>query len=896
MRFKTATKATKAPKDLLNKKKSVVSKLLDNLVGEKKELSKYWKVVKQIEDFEPKISLLSDEELKLKTLEFRKRLVGFKDEKLEEKLKEILPEAFAVVREASHRAIGMKHYPVQMIGGMVLNEGRIAEMKTGEGKTLVATLAVYLNALPEQNQVHVVTVNDYLARRDASWMGKIYDFLGLKVGIIQNQASFYFKLGEGASEQDKLRRKAGLLEDLEDGEHEDSKTVLDVENLVPCERKRAYWDDLTNTVVDVVYGVNSEFGFDYLRDNMAQTKDAVSQKNGHTVAIVDEVDSILIDEARTPLIISSQGDDSSEKYNRFASLVTKLNPDLDYDVDEKRKVVTLTSLGLEKVERMLGVNNLYESSENVGLIHHLDQALKAKALFRNNKEYVVKDNEILIVDENTGRMMFGRRFNQGLHQAIEAKEGVEIKSESKTSASVTFQNFFRLYKKLSGMTGTAETEAEELFKIYKLLVVSIPTNKPSQRVDKIDQMFKTERGKFMAVVRDIKEAHEKGQPVLVGTTSIERNAMLAEMLKQAGVPFQLLNAKNHEKEAKIISEAGKKGSVTIATNIAGRGVDIKLGGEPPEKDATQVEWDRWEKEHQEVKNLGGLFVIGTERHESRRIDNQLRGRAGRQGDPGMSRFYISLQDYILRVFGGDRVSYYNILPIPEDQAIENGLLNKLVEQAQKKIEGQNYDIRKHVTDYDDVVNRQRKVIYERRRKVLFNDGFDYKSEITKTFERRVHVLISGIEFEKVKKPNLDSLNKVAKGLKEIANIAELSVEGLELLLKSNKYKIKLVESKVLEIISSYLNQKWEIYNEKAKEGISRYVFLRAIDILWIEQLVSIDHLNDSVRFRGYSQKDPLTEFKHDGMALFESLLNEIDAEIARTVLKVTPNLVPQEMV
>jgi preprotein translocase subunit SecA len=524
-------KMTKEQKEL--NKRSLTSKVLSRLVGEGKELSRYDKTVAKILNLEDKYKAMSDSELKAETERFRAKFVGVTDIKIKEKiLNDILPEAFATVREGAYRAIGLKHFPVQLIGGMVLHEGRIAEMRTGEGKTLVSTLSGYLNALPPQNQVHLVTVNDYLARRDASWMGQIYNFLGLSIGVIQNQASFYFKFGAESSEINDKKRSAGMLETFEDGVKEDSRTVLDVEHLVHCDRKRAYWDDELDRPVDIVYGVNSEFGFDYLRDNMASTPQEVSQKAGHKVAIVDEVDSILIDEARTPLIISSQDADSSARYKQFSSIVKRLRRDIDYEVDEKRKIVTLTELGIEKVEREIGSPNLYGSPENVVLIHHLDQALRAEALFTKDKEYVVRDGEIVIVDENTGRMMIGRRYNQGLHQAIEAKEDVQVQSESKTTASITFQNYFRLYEKLSGMTGTAATESEEFFKIYKLIVVTIPTNRPISRIDKVDNIYKTEKGKFEAIAMDVQAMHKTGQPVLIGTTSIEKNLLLSEFLKK----------------------------------------------------------------------------------------------------------------------------------------------------------------------------------------------------------------------------------------------------------------------------------------------------------------------------------------------------------------------------
>ncbi len=888
----TKAKSTTTKQRTVVKDRSQFKKFLDNLIGEKKEINKYLAVVKKIEDFDAKMQGLSDSELKAKTFEFREKLKGLKEKEMEKKLLELLPEAFAVVREAAWRTIGQKHFPVQLIGGMVLNDGRVAEMRTGEGKTLVATLAVYLNALPENNQVHLVTVNDYLARRDASWMGKIYDFLGLTVGIIQNQASFYFKLGAQAGSVEDKKRNAGLVDTYEDGSLDDSRAVLDVENLVHCDRKRAYWDEEANQPVDIVYGVNSEFGFDYLRDNMANTPEEIVQKAGQTVAVVDEVDSILIDEARTPLIISSQDADSSARYKQFAELVKKLNPEVDYKVDEKRKTVTLSEFGIEKVERMLGIKSLYGSSENVVLIHHLDQALKAWALFHREKEYVVRDGEIVIVDEFTGRLMFGRRYNQGLHQSLEAKEGLKVQPESKTVATVTFQNYFRLYNKLSGMTGTAATEAEELFKIYKLLVVTIPTNKVMVRKDYVDKIFKTEAGKFQAIVRDIKAIHETGQPILIGTTSIDKNLELSKQLKEAGVPHQVLNAKNHEQEAKIVSEAGKKGSVTLATNIAGRGVDIKLGGEIPDDETKKEEW---KKLHEEVKNLGGLFVIGTERHESRRIDNQLRGRSGRQGDPGMSQFYISLEDYVLRVFGGDRMSYYkNILPIPDDEPIQNKLLSGLIEEAQKKIEGQNFDVRKHVTEYDDVINKQRSVIYSRRKKVLLNEGFEWQKEIEKSIYNAVYNTLTIVKKPTGRKSNInqEQLKEASNILKNILNLADFDTGVISVLLKDHKFKYSKVAKILAEKLNYQLKTRWEIYEDRVQSALARFMFLRAIDILWTEHLVTIDHLQDSVRLRGYSQKDPLVEFKQDGMSIFMNLLEEIDQEAAATIFKISPDIVP----
>jgi preprotein translocase subunit SecA len=874
-----------------NYKRNFISRFFSKVEGEQKELKRYSHVVREIEEFDTKIQAMSDDQLKNQTVKFRTALAGIVDEKqLERKLKEILPEAFATVREAAFRVIGQKHYPVQLIGGAVLHEGRVAEMRTGEGKTLVSTLVGYLNALPEQNQVHLVTVNDYLARRDASWMGQIYDFLGLTIGVIQNQASFYFKLGAESDETSEHKRAIGQVDSLEDGEM-DGKTVLDVKNLVACSRQRAYNLE-SEKPVDIVYGVNSEFGFDYLRDNMAQTPDEIVQKAGHNVAIVDEVDSILIDEARTPLIISAQDEDSSSRYKQFSKLAQKITVGIDCTVDEKRKTVILTDLGIEKVESLLGINSLYETSDNVVLVHHLDQALKAEFLFKREKEYVARDGEIVIVDENTGRLMFGRRYNQGLHQAIEAKESMAVQSESKTTATITFQNYFRLYKKLAGMTGTAATEAEELFKIYKLLVVTIPTHRDTKRTDYVDKIYKNEMGKFESIVRDIKALNQNGQPVLVGTTSIEKNMLLSSLLTAASVPHQVLNAKNHEQEARIITDAGKFGAVTIATNIAGRGVDIKLGGEMPE-DPKSV--SAWKEEHEKIKNLGGLFVIGTERHESRRIDNQLRGRAGRQGDPGMSQFYISLEDYIIRVFGGDKIEYYkNILPIADDEAIQNGSISWLIEQAQKKIEGQNFDIRKHVTDYDDVISKQRTVVYSRRQKVLLNDGFDASPELEKSLTRDVYKIISSLPKASSKdKINTLALRSVSQNLKNIVNIPDFDEEVMAILYIDNKFNYAKIASFIFEKINYQLKTKWEVYPAETQLGMTRFAYLRAIDVLWTEHLVTIDHLQDSVRLRGYSQKDPLVEFKHDGMQSFTGLLEEIDSEVTRTIFKLTPELVPE---
>lgn len=893
----TKTKPRKAAnhdKTLKTSQKNPIARLLSGLVGENLELAKYWKVVKQIEALDSQMQALSDHELSAKTVEFRARLANVKEKELEKALNDLLPEAFAVVREASFRTIAKKQFPVQLIGGMVLHNGRIAEMKTGEGKTYVAPLAAYLNVLAPNSQVHIVTVNDYLARVGASEIGEVFEFLGLSVGVVQPNSSFYFKLGYQADDQSETKRDIGKVDDLVDGVIEDNRSVVDVKNLVPCDRKRAYELE-DKTQVDIVYAVNSELGFDYLRDNMVQSPADIVQKAGQVMAIVDEVDSILIDEARTPLIISSEDESSSSKYRQFSKIANNLNKDLDYTVDEKRKVVTLSDLGIEKVERTLNIQNLYLDPTNVVLIHHLDQALKAKALFHREKEYVVRDDEIIIVDEFTGRMMYGRRYSHGLHQALEAKENIKVQSESKTVATITYQNFFRLYKKLSGMTGTAATESEELYKIYKLLVVTIPTNRAMVRLDQVDKIYKTENGKFTDLVRDIVKVHETKQPILIGTTSIDKNLALSAALKAAGVTHEILNAKNHEQEARIISNAGKKGSVTLATNIAGRGVDIVLGGHQPEEAS---EKEQWRADHDEVVSLGGLYVMGTERHESRRIDNQLRGRAGRQGDPGKSRFYVSFDDYILRVFGGDKVSYYaNILPVAEDEAIEYSSMAWLIEQAQKKIEGQNFDARKYVTEYDDVINKQRTVVYSKRRKVLLNQDFKYQYETEASLFREIERALKQVEKPTKRDTIKDEIYKAnlfrsCSDLKSIVELPEFEIDQLEKSLKAAKYNPKNLTPRLHKLVLDALKERWVNYSESEKSAVTRFGFLRSIDTLWTEHLVTVDHLQDSTKLRYIAQKDPLTEFKEEGMSLFTNLLKEIDREVAVTIFKITPSVLP----
>lgn len=662
---------------------------LSKIFGDSNE--KYLKnlspVIEKINSFEKDFEKLSSEEIKSKTKEFKERL------KKNETLDDILPEAFALAREASRRTLNQRHFDSQLIGGIVLHQGKIAQMQTGEGKTLAATLPAYLNAL-EGKGVHVVTVNDYLAKRDMIWMGQIYDALGLSTGCIVNESGYVYDADYKNKEEDKTRDEQGNFKIIQ-------------EFLKPVSRKEAY-------AADITYGTNHEFGFDYLRDNMVYESNQEVQR-GFNFAVVDEVDSILIDEARVPLIISSQEQEATEKYYNFAKIVSVLEKDIDFVIDEKLKTATFTDEGQNKVVKSFGSDPWLEN--DIITTHQLEAALRAKALFLKDRDYTVKNGEVLIIDEFTGRILPGRRWSGGLHQAVEAKEGVKVNPESLTVATVTFQNYFRMYKKLSGMTGTALTSAEEFDKVYKLDVVPIPTNKPNQRQDFSDKVFKTEQGKYKAVVREIKELHEKGQPILVGTKSVERNEYLAKLLEISGIPHNVLNAKNHEREGEFVAQAGKKGAVTIATNMAGRGVDILLGGNPNTKE-----------ESEEVKKLGGLHVIGTERHDARRIDDQLRGRAGRQGDPGSTQFFISLEDDLMRIFGGDRIkNLMTVLNVPEDEPIQAGMISGAIESAQSKIEGFNFDARHHLLEYDDVINKHREIIYKKRKEIL--EKADFSKEI-----------------------------------------------------------------------------------------------------------------------------------------------------------------------
>jgi len=853
--------------------------MLEKIIGtySDRELKRITPIVDQIESLEPEIKALSDEQLKAKTQEFKKRLTDG------ETLDDLMPEAFAVVREASLRVLGMRHFRVQLIGGIVLHQGRIAEMKTGEGKTLVATLPVYLNALAGKG-VHVVTVNDYLARRDSEWMGKVYNFLGLSVGLI-------------------------------------------VHGLDNEQRRKAYNCDIT-------YGTNNEFGFDYLRDNMVIYKSDMVQRDLH-YAIVDEVDSILIDEARTPLIISGAGDKSTDLYKKADSFASRLkvkvftetddkqsdeDVDADYIVDEKAHTAALTSRGVAKAEQFFGIENLSDP-DNMTIFHHINQALKAHGLMKRDREYVVKDGEVIIVDEFTGRLMYGRRYSDGLHQAIEAKENVKVERESKTLATITFQNYFRMYEKLAGMTGTALTEEQEFQTIYKLDVIEIPTNMPMIRVDYPDCVYKNETGKFNAVIDEIIERHKNGQPVLIGTISIEKSELLSSMLKKKGIPHQVLNAKFHEKEAEIIAQAGKLGAVTIATNMAGRGTDIVLGGNAeflakqelrkqgyPEElinestsfnDTSDEEilkiravykqlHDEFKKqtnqEKEKVLEAGGLHIIGTERHESRRIDNQLRGRSGRQGDPGSSRFYISLEDDLMRLFGSDRLTaIVNTLGLEDDQPIEHRMLSNAIENAQRRVEGKNFDIRKHVLQYDDVMNKQREVIYGQRKQVL--NGENLRDFFMKMIENTVDGLVAAYCGE-TPHPDMwdwESLRAQAGNLFMIKDGLVLTREEMEDYTKDDLKKTLLDAA-----IQLYEAREAE-YGPELMRELERIVLLKVVDEKWMDHIDAMDQLRYGVGMRAYGQRDPVVEYKYEGFEMFEEMIRNIHEDSVRRILHIRVN-------
>ncbi len=809
----------------------MLQKILKNIFGEGRLLSRYRKLVAEINACEDELASKTDDELRALTSDLRNIDEG--DEKL--------VRAFALVREAAKRTLKQRHYDVQLIGGMVLYEGNIAQMATGEGKTLVATLPVYTHALRES--VHVVTVNDYLARRDAVWMGQIYDFLGLKTSCLTSAGSFLYDPTHLVEEK---KEDADKTRDREGGFHI-------VQNfLKPISKKDAY-------EADVIYGTNTEFGFDYLRDNLVYSLGEKTQR-GHHFAIVDEIDSILIDEARTPLIISAPQEESSDLYREMAQVVKRLKEDEDYVVDRKLRSATFTEEGIEKIEKMLRLPNAYDPS-GFRYLHYLESALKAQALYHKDKEYVVKDGEIIIVDEFTGRMLHGRRYSGGLHQAIEAKERVAIKQESRTLASVTIQNYFRLYTKLAGMTGTAKTSAEEFHKVYNLDVIEIPTNRPIARKDQSDLIFQTKNAKWVAVIEEIKKRNEIGQPVLVGTTSIENNEILSVLLTHEGVRHQVLNAKQHEKEGNVIAQAGKFGGVTVATNMAGRGVDIILGGNPTTPE-----------ESQKIKELGGLYVIGTEKHESRRIDNQLRGRSGRQGDPGESRFFISLEDDLIKIFGGEKLkNMMQRMNVPESMPLESSLISKTIESAQSKVEGFNFDARKRTLEYDDVLNKQRYGVYRHRDEVLaLSDEAVipyYESTLLDAMEMLVGLEMDGEVFEW----NFEEFLKMCEA-NLISDKETLGEKVSEQLQKHEDVDVETMRREIKELFMDALRSAFERHKISQKQPTLLKSFLLTIlDRLWMDQLETLDELRESVQLRAYGQHDPLVEYKNEAHRLFKGL-------------------------
>ena len=864
---------------------SLITKLFGTFSD--KELKRIQPITQKVLDLKPKYEALSDEELQAVTPALKQRLADG------ETLDDILPDAFAACREASRRVLGMEHFPVQITGGIVLHRACIAEMQTGEGKTLVATLPVYLNALAGKG-VHVITVNDYLARRDSEWMGKLYRFMGLTVGLVVHGVT-----AEG--------------------------------------RKAAYRADIT-------YGTNNEFGFDYLRDNMVVQKEQMVQR-GHAYAIVDEVDSILIDEARTPLIISGSGGDSSalyQKADQFASrlkksVVTELDDkedqdaqaDGDYVVDEKRRTATLTQEGIKKAEAFFGVENITDA-DNMTLLHHINQAIKARGVMKRDIDYVVRDGEVIIVDEFTGRLMIGRRYNEGLHQAIEAKEGVKVAAESKTLATVTFQNYFRMYEKLAGMTGTASTEADEFSEIYGLNIVTVPTNRPRQRQDMHDVVYKTVKGKYNAVIEQVVECHAKGQPVLVGTVSIEKSEILSRLLKAKGVPHNVLNAKNHEREAEIVAQAGKKGAVTIATNMAGRGTDIVLGGNAPYLAKTKMRAEGFTEEQiaeadghgetdnedilaararfeallaeyqpaisaeaEEVRAAGGLFIVGTERHESRRIDNQLRGRSGRQGDPGASRFFLSLEDDLLRLFGGDRVqALMDTLNLDEDTPIENKMLTSTIESAQKKLEARNFSIRKNVLQYDDVMNQQREIIYGQRRKVL--NGEDVSASLHQMMEESIKASVAAfLGGDVAEEWDFAALRRHYLGWLCVESDFHYTTEQL------NDLKREDVENLLLERGKKILAIKEQRYGAPIMREVERICLLRNVDLKWMDHIDNMDQLRQGIALRSYGQKDPVVEYRIEGFEMFDAMVESIREDTVKMLLTVelrTPEAPKREQV
>ena len=821
-----------------------------------KEIKRLTPIVEKINSLEDSVKKLKDKDFAKKTEEFKARVAEG------ESLTAILPEAFALVREAARRTLGMRNFDVQLMAAIVLSEGKISEQKTGEGKTLSAIPALYLHSLTGKG-VHLVTVNDYLARRDAGWMGPILNLLGVSVASIINNQSFIY-----------------------DPEYtHESTTDPRLVHLKTVSRKEAY-------LADVVYGINSEFGFDYLRDNMAQNMNDLVQR-GYYFAVVDEVDSVLIDEARTPHIISAPDEAPSQRYYEYAKVIKQLNPETDYKIDEKLRTAHLTDHGIGKVEKLYGVSDIYE--KDFDTVYHLEAALKARALFHREKDYIVRDNQVILVDEFTGRLLDGRRLSEGIHQAIEAKENVPIQRESKTLATVSLQNYFRMYERLAGMTGTAVTEAEEFRKIYKLDVVVIPTHRDVNRQDHPDSVYKTSRGKYTAVVAEIEKAYKKGQPVLVGTTSIDKNEIISNLLTRKKIKHQVLNAKNHLKEAEIIANAGKKGTVTVATNMAGRGVDIILGGEKPDDEKLAA---KWQKEHDEVLGLGGLYVIGTERHESRRIDNQLRGRSGRQGDPGASRFFVALDDDIMRLFGGDRIAgLMTRFNMPEDVPLEHPLVSKSIENAQVKVEGFNFDNRKHLVEYDDVLNKQREIVYQLRRKVLESTLEDTSTNsasnaaavgLKDEVQKRIHAAVASVVQMAVAKMQAgeETVNEeIAEAFITVIPFDEASKQQLI----SQLQQVHSTEEKIeflIKIADDVYAKREEQLGNKLSRDVEKFVMLSVIDNLWMNHLDAIDNLRQGIGLRGYAQRDPLVEYKNEAYRMFEQLMWSIDDEIVHRIYKV----------
>lgn len=844
-----------------------------------KVVAKLRQEVESINGFEGAIAALTDEQLQAKTAEFKQRLAEGAG------LDDLAHEAFAVVREASKRVLGQRHYDVQLMGGLVLHRTGIAEMRTGEGKTLTATAPMYLNALTGKG-VHVITVNDYLAKRDAVWMGRVAQFLGLTVGCIQHESGYRY------DESYKAPVEEVKTENSDDVKATVQSFRVQMDNLRPATRKEAYDADIT-------YGTNNEFGFDYLRDNMAQAPENLVQRGLH-YAIVDEVDSILIDEARTPLIISTAAQESADLYYKFADIAKTFIEKDDYNLDEKMRVSTFTETGLQKLEKALGVSNLYE--QGLQMVHHAEQSLRAQALFKADRDYVVRNGEVVIVDEFTGRMMEGRRYSEGLHQAIEAKEGVKIQRESKTMATITFQNYFRLYSKLAGMTGTAATEAEEFEKIYKLEVTQIPTHRDNVRHDRADRIYRTEKGKWLSVVQEVKDLHEKGQPVLIGTVSIEKNELLGELLRAAGVPYKMLNAKNHEQEGEIIAQAGRKGAVTLATNMAGRGVDIILGGNPPNPEEAKL-----------TRDLGGLHVIGTERHESRRIDNQLRGRSARQGDPGSTQFFVSLDDDLMRIFATTRVkNMMSRLGIEETMPIESRMVTNALEKAQQRVEGHNFDTRKHVLEYDDVLNKHRLAIYDERRGLMTGEKGDAHAEILRMIESEIEHIVY---FHTSKDPHdvpaqftaddhlpstinhqpgdwdpkeiLESLNTILK----LSSEDEQAIRAQLSELSRDKEKLAMQRTTVIEIMLAAVNRRYsermeKLNNPESLARLERTVLLRSVDNMWMRHLDDMTYLRRTIGLQGYAQRDPLVEYKKESFRLYTTMRQEIAREVVYNIFKI----------